>query len=73
MATSNSPAPQMIPTERDQNRNTRSMGSLIAVLNRTMDSAPTIPREMTTLDWMDKMIPAVITVRATSDILKFLE
>ena len=46
MATSNSPAPQMIPTERDQNRNTRSMGSLMAVRKRTMERAPTIPREI---------------------------
>ncbi len=37
------PAPITIPTARDQNRKTISMGSLIAVRKRTMERAPTIP------------------------------
>ena len=44
------PAPQIMPVEIAQNRNTKSIGSLIAVLNLTIDKAPTIPREITTLD-----------------------
>ena len=64
------PAPQIIPTLIDQSRNTRSMGSLIAVLNRTMESAPTIPRETTIFDWIVSMIAAVITAIAISERLK---
>ena len=40
----------MIPTEIDQKIKAISSGSLIAVLNQTIERAPTIPREITTLD-----------------------
>ena len=66
-------APQQIPTAIDQNRNTRSMGSFTAVLNLTIERAPTIPREITILDCTASMIPAVITAIAAMEILKFLE
>ena len=61
-----------MPTLIDQKRNTRSMGSLIAVRNLTIDKAPTIPSEITMLDWIVKMIAAVIIAMAGKDILKFL-
>ena len=41
------PAPIVMPPVMAQNRYSRSMGSLIAVRKRTMESAPTIPREIT--------------------------
>ena len=41
------PAPQVIPTATDQNKNPTSNGSLIAVLKRTIDNAPTIPKDTT--------------------------
>ena len=63
----------MIPTLIDQNRNTRSIGSLMAVRKRTMDSAPTIPSETTMLDWMVRMIADVSSAMATSAMLKLLE
>ena len=43
------PAPAVIPVVIDQNRYKRSRGSLTAVLNLTIERAPTIPREITTL------------------------
>ena len=49
------------------------MGSLIAVLNLTIESAPTIPREMTILDCMARMIPAVTTEIIAMETLKFLK
>ena len=63
----------MIPTLIAQYKKTRSMGSLIAVRKRTMERAPTIPRETTTLDWMVRMIAVVIRDMQTREILKFLE
>jgi len=72
-ATWASPAPQIMPTLIDQKRNIRSIGSLIAVRKRTMDSAPTMPRDSTTLDCMVRMSDAVITVTPASVMLKFLE
>ena len=39
------PAASTMPTAMDQNRKAISRGSLMAVRKRTMDSAPTIPRE----------------------------
>src|SRR5699024_5173137 len=41
-----SPAPTMIPVVIDQNKYTKSKGSLTTVLKRTMDKAPTIPNEV---------------------------
>ena len=43
------PAARTIPTAIDQKRKAISSGSLIAVRKRTMESAPTMPRESTTL------------------------
>ena len=43
-----------------------SKGSLIAVLNRTMESAPTMPRDRTTLEVTARMTSVVMRVRATS-------
>lgn len=39
------PAPITIPIASDQKRNTISTGSLMAVRKRTIDNAPTIPRD----------------------------
>ena len=50
IAISGKPAPTTIPTLIDQNINTRSKGFFKAVLKRTIDKAPTIPRDTTTLD-----------------------
>ena len=41
-----------------------SMGSLMAVRNRTMDRAPTIPRESTTLLDTARISRVVISARA---------
>ena len=56
------PAPMTIPAANDQNRNTISIGSLIAARNLTIDNAPTIPSERTTL-----LVTAMITRVVTSD------
>ena len=50
----------------DQKRNAISKGSLIAVRKRTIDSAPTIPRESTTLLVTARITTVVIIVSATS-------
>ena len=42
-----------------------SRGSLMAVRKRTMDSAPTMPRDSTTLLVTARMTRVVIMVRAT--------
>ena len=52
------PAARTMPTAMDQNKKAISRGSFIAVRKRTIDRAPTIPRESTTLD---------VTARITSD------
>ena len=62
-----------MPTEIDQNRNTRSSGSLTAVRKRTIDSAPTMPSESTTLDVTARMTKALIIVSATSEMPKASE
>ena len=56
-----------------QNMNTVSMGSLIAVRNRTMDRAPTMPRDSTTLERTVKIARAVTMASITSDRAKLLE
>ena len=61
MASGIMPAPMTIPAARDQNRNTISTGSLIAARKRTMDKAPTIPRESTTLE-VTAIITSVVTI-----------
>ncbi|MPN50771.1 hypothetical protein SDC9_198404 [bioreactor metagenome] len=57
-----SPAPITMPAAIDQNRNTISVGSFIAARKRTIDSAPTMPRDSTLLD-----VTARITSVVTSD------
>ena len=60
------PAPITIPAAIAQNRYTISIGSLIAARNRTIESAPTIPRESTTLDVTAMMISVVTRASPTS-------
>ena len=66
-------APHTMPMLMDQNRNTRSMGSFTALRKRTMDSAPTLPREMTKLLCMASRMPAVITGSMARLLLKSRE
>ncbi|MNF07499.1 hypothetical protein D3C80_2076900 [compost metagenome] len=67
------PAPVTIPATAAQNRKIRSVGSLIGVLNRTMDRAPTIPSDSTRLELIAIMTVAVIRVMPMSETLKLLE
>ena len=60
------PAASTIPTAIAQNKNAMSSGSLIAVRKRTIESAPTMPRDKTTFDVTAKMTSVVIIVSATS-------
>ena len=62
-----------MPAAIDQNRNARSSGSLMAVRNRTMDSAPTMPSDSTTFDVTARMTSVVIIVSASSVTPKPLE
>ena len=57
------PAPVVMPVVMDQNRYNRSIGSLTAVRKRTIDSAPTMPNEMTTL-----VLMASVTIQVKTDI-----
>ena len=59
------PAASTIPTAIDQNKNAMSSGSFIAVLKRTIDKAPTIPRDNTTLLVTAKITNVEIIVSAT--------
>ena len=56
-----------------QKRYKRSSGSFTAVRKRTIDSAPTIPREITMLVLMARVTIAVSTVIPTSVTAKLLE
>ena len=67
------PAPVVMPAVMAQNRYSRSSGSLTAVRNRTMDSAPTMPSEMTTLELMASVTMQVSTDMPTSVIAKLRE
>ena len=67
------PAASTMPAAIDQNRNARSSGSLMAVRNRTMDSAPTMPSDSTTFDVTARMTSVVIIVSASSATPKPLE
>ena len=58
------PAARIIPAPMAQNRNAMSSGSLMAVRKRTMERAPTIPRDRTTLEVTARMTVAVIMVKA---------
>ena len=60
-ASRNMPAPMTMPAASAQNRNTISKGSLMAARKRTMESAPTMPRERTTLD-VTARITRVVTI-----------
>ena len=64
------PAARMMPAAIDQNRKAMSRGSLMAVRKRTMDRAPTMPRERTTLEVTARMTWEVIMVRAISVVPK---
>ena len=70
MASGIIPAARIIPAPIDQNKKAMSNGSLIAVRKRTMESAPTIPRDRTTLDVTARITMDVIIVRATSVVPK---
>ena len=52
----------MIPALIAQKRYRRSKGFLTAVLNLTIDSAPTIPRETRRFDCIATIIAATVTV-----------
>jgi len=67
------PAPAVIPDVIAQNRYRRSIGSLIAVRKRTIDNAPTIPREITILLLIASVTIQVSTVIPTSVTAKLLE
>ena len=67
------PAPITMPTARDQNRNTISMGSLMAARNLTMESAPTMPRDSTTLEVTAMMTRVVTSESPMSDIANPVE
>ncbi|MNC53171.1 hypothetical protein D3C75_1025600 [compost metagenome] len=49
------------------------MGSLIGVLNRTMESAPTIPRDKTRLEFTAMITIDVTIVMPIREMLKLLE
>ena len=68
-----SPAARIIPTAIAQNKNAISSGSFIAARKRTIESAPTIPRERTTFDVTAKITTVVIIVRAISVVPKLEE
>ena len=59
-----------MPVVMAQNRNIRSRGLLTAVRYRTMDRAPTMPRESMMLELMVTMITAVRMVITTREMLK---
>ena len=67
------PAASTMPAAMDQNRNAISSGSFIAVRKRTMDSAPTMPRESTTFEVTAIITTVVIIVSATSVVPKLDE
>jgi len=54
------PTPTIIPAVIDQKRYTRSRGSLTTVLKRTMDRAPTMPRDAIRFDDTAKITRVVI-------------
>ena len=60
------PAASTMPAAIAQNRKAMSSGSLIAVRNRTMDRAPTMPRDRTTLLVTARITKVEIMVMAIS-------
>lgn len=63
-------APQVIPIDIAKNKNPTSNGSLTAVRKRTIDSAPTIPKDRTMFELIVNTMNAVIILTSTSNILK---
>ena len=66
MASGIMPAASTMPPAMAQNRNAISMGSLMAVRKRTMDSAPTMHSDSTTLLVTARITMVVIMVMAIS-------
>ena len=62
-----------MPAAIDQNRNAMSSGSLIAVRKRTIESAPTIPKERTIFEVTARITSVVIITRAINVTPKFEE
>ena len=58
------PAASTMPAAMAQKRKAMSNGSLMAVRKRTMDRAPTMPRDRTMFDVTARMTSVVIMVRA---------
>ena len=67
------PAARTIPTAMAQNKKAMSSGALKAVQKRTMDRAPTIPSESTTLEVTARITKVVIIVSAMSVVPKLEE
>ena len=61
-ASGTSPAASTIPTAMLQKRNSMSTGSFIAARNLTMESAPTMPRDRTTL--LATVMISMVVIRA---------
>ena len=72
-ARGNNPAPVTMPALIAQNRKAMSSGSLMALRNRTMERAPTIPSDRMTLDVTARMMSVVMRVSAISDMPKVSE
>ena len=62
-----------MPAAMAQNRKAMSMGSLMAVRKRTIDRAPTMPRESTILLVTARISRVVMRVRAISVVPKLGE
>ena len=60
------PAARTMPAAMAQKRKAMSRGSLMAVRKRTMDRAPTMPRESTTLEVTARITKVEIMVRPTN-------
>ena len=67
------PAAITIPIAMLQNKKTISIGSFMAVLKRTIDNAPTIPKDDTTLLVMDNITKVVIKDNPMREIPKLEE
>ena len=68
-----SPAAKTIPTAILQKRKAISIGSLMAVRNLTIESAPTIPKDKIILLVIAKITSVVIIVNAISVVAKLDE
>ena len=63
----------MMPFAMDQNKNMISIGSFMAVRNLTIDKAPTMPRESTTLLTTAIINTVVMIERAINAVPKDVE